>query len=257
MHPSAWGHLGRGRGGRAHAAVRVSSAARQASADNPRIDTNHSLDVAPRSARNSRARWFRGHEAAAAASARRRLRARGTPRSRCHPEPWQAADESACKPGPVRTSPFRSPRRRPSLSGWRCRQPLAVHPQARAGSPRTPAQAALPGHPFDLAPGGVYRAARVTPGAGALLPHPFTLARPTFPRAGRSAFCGTFPRVTPGGCYPPPCPVEPGLSSAGHRPFRHRRPTRPPGRLVRRTAIVGRQSSLGPVPVSTLREAMS
>ncbi len=29
---------------------------------------------------------------------------------------------------------------------------------------------------FDLAPGGVYRAARVTPGAGALLPHRFTLA---------------------------------------------------------------------------------
>ena len=29
---------------------------------------------------------------------------------------------------------------------------------------------------FGLAPGGVYRAARVTPGAGALLPHRFTLA---------------------------------------------------------------------------------
>jgi len=28
---------------------------------------------------------------------------------------------------------------------------------------------------FDLAPGGVYRAVRVTPGAGALLPHRFTL----------------------------------------------------------------------------------
>ncbi len=29
----------------------------------------------------------------------------------------------------------------------------------------------------------------------------------------RSVFCGTFPRVAPGGCYPPPCPVEPGPSS--------------------------------------------
>ncbi len=29
---------------------------------------------------------------------------------------------------------------------------------------------------FDLAPGGVYRADRVTPAAGALLPHRFTLA---------------------------------------------------------------------------------
>lgn len=31
---------------------------------------------------------------------------------------------------------------------------------------------------------------------------------------GRSVLCGTVPRVTPGGCYPPPCPVEPGRSSA-------------------------------------------
>src|SRR4051812_19235332 len=29
----------------------------------------------------------------------------------------------------------------------------------------------------------------------------------------RSVFCGTVPRVSPGGCYPPPCPVEPGPSS--------------------------------------------
>ncbi len=29
----------------------------------------------------------------------------------------------------------------------------------------------------------------------------------------RSVLCGTFPVLTDGGCYPPPCPVEPGLSS--------------------------------------------
>ena len=29
----------------------------------------------------------------------------------------------------------------------------------------------------------------------------------------RSVLCGTVPRVAPGGCYPPPCPVESGLSS--------------------------------------------
>ena len=46
----------------------------------------------------------------------------------------------------------------------------------------------------------------------------------------RFAFCGTVPRVTPGGRYPPPCPVESGLSSA----IRFPGPTRPPGRLVRR-----------------------
>jgi hypothetical protein len=33
-------------------------------------------------------------------------------------------------------------------------------------------------------------------------------------RHRRSVFCGTVPRVTPGGRYPPPCPVEPGRSSA-------------------------------------------
>ena len=38
---------------------------------------------------------------------------------------------------------------------------------------------------------------------GGLLPHPFTL---TCRRSGRrSALCGTFPRLAPGGCYPPPC----------------------------------------------------
>ena len=31
----------------------------------------------------------------------------------------------------------------------------------------------------------------------------------------RSVLCGTVPRVTPGGCCPPPCPAEPGRSSAG------------------------------------------
>ena len=38
---------------------------------------------------------------------------------------------------------------------------------------------------------------------GGLLPHPFTL---TSCRSGRrSALCGTFPRLAPGGHYPPPC----------------------------------------------------
>ena len=42
------------------------------------------------------------------------------------------------------------------------------------------------------------------------LPKPFPLTGPVF---GRFVFCGTFPRVTPGGRYPPPCPLESGLSS--------------------------------------------
>src|SRR5271169_3605154 len=50
---------------------------------------------------------------------------------------------------------------------------------------------------------------------------------PRVPDAGRSVFCGTVPRVTPGRRYRPPCPVEPGPSSPGLRP------ARPPGRLTR------------------------
>src|SRR4051812_29777853 len=46
----------------------------------------------------------------------------------------------------------------------------------------------------------------------------------------RSVLCGTVPRVTPGRCWRPPCPVEPGRSSATGSPP----PTRPPSRLVRR-----------------------
>src|SRR5690606_31570324 len=51
---------------------------------------------------------------------------------------------------------------------------------------------------FDLAPGGVYRAAPVTRGAGALLPHRFTLTTQPAKGRGRSVLCGTVPRVTPG-----------------------------------------------------------
>lgn len=80
----------------------------------------------------------------------------------------------------------------------------------------------------DLAPGEVYRADRVTPVAGGLLHHRFTLtAAPEGTR--RSVFCGTVSRVAPGGCYPPPCSVEPGRSSADRRSG----PTRPSCRPIR------------------------
>jgi hypothetical protein len=78
---------------------------------------------------------------------------------------------------------------------------------ARAGN--APAKARPP---LDLAPGGVYLAARVTPGAGGLLHRRFTLTSGS--RRRRSVFCGTIPRVTPGRRYRPPCPAEPGPSSA-------------------------------------------
>jgi hypothetical protein len=48
---------------------------------------------------------------------------------------------------------------------------------------------------------------------------------PPGPKVRRRSFlCGTVPRVTPGGCYPPPCPVESGLSSAGPKARRGRLP---------------------------------
>jgi len=54
------------------------------------------------------------------------------------------------------------------------------------------------------------------PSHGSHLPRWWSLTPPFHPyldRSRRSALCGTVPRVTPGGRYPPPCPVESGLSS--------------------------------------------
>ena len=51
---------------------------------------------------------------------------------------------------------------------------------------------------------------------------PFHPYRPVKPGARRSR--GTVPRVSPGGCWPPPCPVEPGPSSTHHPEVTDRRP---------------------------------
>jgi len=69
---------------------------------------------------------------------------------------------------------------------------------------------------LDLAPSGVCRAGRVAPVAGGLLHRRFTLTPLRRSGEGRSVLCGTVPRVAPGGCYPPLCPVEPGPSSGSH-----------------------------------------
>src|SRR5438132_9740844 len=108
--------------------------------------------------------------------------------------------ESACTPDSVRALARPG---RPSLSA-------GGYPTALAAYPGDNGRAAL--SLSDLAPDGVYRAARVAPGAGALLPHRFTLAC-ALTGHRRSALCGTFLRVTPTGCYPAPCPVESGRSS--------------------------------------------
>src|SRR5439155_27174723 len=76
------------------------------------------------------------------------------------------------------------------------------NPRARAGDPI----ALL----FGLAPGGVCRADAVTRAAGELLPHRFTL---TALADGGLLSVALVRGVSPPGCYPAPCPVEPGLSS--------------------------------------------
>ena len=147
--------------------------------------------------------------------------------------------EPACTPDSVPRAPCGGPRWRPSLSAGGCPPALAAYPGVLVG------RAALP--LSGLAPGGVYRAARVTPGAGALLPHRCTLtcaAPPGVCRHRRSTFCGTVLRVAPTGYYPAPCPVESGRSSdrspspeertrhAAARPAHHHAPCYRPGALA-------------------------
>jgi hypothetical protein len=75
---------------------------------------------------------------------------------------------------------------------------------------------------FGFAPGGVYRAVRIATSAV----RSYRTLSPLPRRTGRSAFCGTFPRVTPAGRYPAPC-------FHGARTFLPGRcPERPPGRLT-------------------------
>src|SRR5215469_2233061 len=86
--------------------------------------------------------------------------------------------------------------------------------------------------PCDLAPGGVYRAARITPGAGGLLHHRFTLTlgpAETWP----GAVCSLWhcPAGRPGSVLPTtlPCGARTFLGAPGSPGT-----TRPPGQLTRR-----------------------
>ncbi len=69
---------------------------------------------------------------------------------------------------------------------------------------------------FGLAPGGVYRARPVTRPAGELLPHRFTLTS-THSEEEAKAVCFLwhcpYSNESSGGRYPPPRPLESGLSS--------------------------------------------
>ena len=65
-------------------------------------------------------------------------------------------------------------------------------------------------HLLGLAPGGVYLANYIAAIAGGLLHHRFTLTNIAI---GGLLSVALFPRIAPGGCYPPLCSLESGLSS--------------------------------------------
>jgi hypothetical protein len=135
------------------------------------------------------------------------------------------ADELACRPGSV-PARLATPRSATIHLGLPLPTTSCGLP-ADSGGPPSIVRAggpSLTSHPLDLAPSGVYLAAPVTRNAGGLLHHRFTLTDPLPGR--RFAFCGTVPRVTPGGRYPPPCPSEPGPSSGGF-PHAVARPAHP------------------------------
>ncbi len=102
---------------------------------------------------------------------------------------------------------------RPSIYDDRCRPPPAIYPRTRAGRPRSCARPVRAPDFLILLqvgfaePAGSPRSLVVSCTAVSPLPSPSRRGR-------RSVLCGTFPRVAPGGCYPPPRPVEPGPSSA-------------------------------------------
>ena len=82
-----------------------------------------------------------------------------------------------------------------------------------------------------LAPGGVCRASFVAKAAVRSYRTVSPLPDPSCEGHRRFVFCGTFPVLADGGRYPPPCSVEPGLSSPAAR-LAAEAATRPPARTL-------------------------
>ena len=145
-------------------------------------------------------------------------------------------DEPACKPGSVPHGGGDHPSATAIAGGLPlglATQPCDL-PGSSGGQPSVTSADARR-RPLGLAPGGVCRAATVTNRAVVSYTAVSPLPGPGSPRgtvSGRFVFCGTVPRVTPGGRYPPPRPVEPGLSSACAAITR---PTRPIGHSMPRS----------------------
>jgi hypothetical protein len=123
--------------------------------------------------------------------------------------------------------------------------PAAIHlglplPAASCGLPTSIRRAALKRSrrlcgPWDAEPFLTLLRVGFTepPQSPAALVVSYTTVSPLPPDAvrRRSVFCGTFPRVTPGRRYRPPCPVEPGPSSTlpgNQAGAATARPARPP-----------------------------
>src|ERR1035441_6955151 len=92
------------------------------------------------------------------------------------------------------------------VSAASCGLPASIGRAALKHSRRP--RAASGTSPFDLAPGGVYQAARITPGAGGLLHHRFTLTSWPGRRPGQEAVCFLWhcPAGRPGSALPTTLP---------------------------------------------------
>src|SRR5262249_40453313 len=140
-----------------------------------------------------------------------------------------AGGEPACRPGSVHPR-GRGPAATPLGLPWpaaSCGLPASIG-RATLNRSRRPAPRKARG-PCDLAPGGVYRAARITPGAGGLLHHRFTLA-PARPEPGQGglfsvALSRGSPRV---GVTDHPALCSPDLPHPAMTAISPRRPPPPP-----------------------------
>jgi hypothetical protein len=132
------------------------------------------------------------------------------------------AGEPARRPDSVGGGASRHRPERPSIWDQRCRRPRAAYPQTRTGRPRTPAARPCSRWGLPSRAGHPARWWSLTPPF-----HPYPHSAEAEPLA--VCLCGTVPRVTSGGRYPPPCPTESGPSSMR----RTGRAPRPPGRLTR------------------------
>ena len=143
-------------------------------------------------------------------------------------EPTTPSSIANANPGAARGGMERAPANRgPLVSGSMSRilsGAIIYLREPKPPGPRSPRSCGLPGSHragstilLGLAPGGVYPAA-ASPRRWCALTAPFhhcLFAAHVWPRHRLCRFCGTFPRVSPGGSYPPPCPVVSGLSSRG------------------------------------------